>query len=315
MNKLSLLVLLLLLVCGLLSAEANTFILKETAVVSDNIIRIKDIALMDSPTRTRIGDLVVGISPELGLSSSIGRQEIFEKLVGNGIQSPRMEGAVRVKVLRKGVRVQPSFFKDKILAYIRKNSKWKDGITVEVKSNKDIMIPESGVRWQLTPANGQDFFGSVLFKLRAISNETNEEIYSNWLAANLKIVKKVAITNSRLTKNQPITLGDIRWETREITVFTKDALFDANQIAGQRAGRIIQPNTVITARLLQKQFLVRRGANATLVAKLRAIKATSTVKVLSNGALGDSVRVMNTASKKILAAVVTGKNTLEVVVE
>jgi flagella basal body P-ring formation protein FlgA len=276
---------------------------------------MKDIALMDTPTRNRIGQLVIAVSPELGKTETIGKKEIYEKLVGNGITSPQIKGANTVKIIRKGITVKPSFFKEIIHNYIVTNSRWKEGIQVEIVSAKELVIPESGVRWQLEPANGQDFFGNILFKLKAFSKTTHEEIFSNWLVTKLKITKQVAVSNRTIQKNERISAGDIRWETREIDAFSKDALFDRREIIGQKAGRIIRPNSVITAGLLEKKYLVRRGAVATLVARLKSVKATSTVKVLANGSYGDTVRVMNTVSHKILSAVVTGRNKLEVIVE
>lgn len=294
---------------------ANTFVLKETATVSDNIVRMKDVALMDNSTKDRIRNLVIAVSPELGKSNRMPRREIYEKLVGNGIQSPQLKGAVSVNILRNGIAIKPSFFKDMVHDYIVKNSRWKDGLTVEITSAKAITVPESGVRWVLRPANGQDFFGNILFQAKAYSKVTNEELYSNWIVSKLKIVKKVAVSNRAIQKNEILSDGDMRWETREIDAFTKDAILTKEGIIGEKTGRIIRPNSVITSGLLEKKFLVRRGGTATLVARLNSIKATSTVKVLSNGTIGDNIRVMNTVSKKILSAVVTGKNTLEVIVE
>ncbi|HLP58815.1 MAG TPA: flagellar basal body P-ring formation chaperone FlgA [Candidatus Deferrimicrobium sp.] len=227
-------------------------------------------------------------------------------------------GAPAVTITGNMLTVSPTFFKDMILAYIVKNSQWKDGISVEVTSAKDILIPqadENNIRWQLTPANGQDFFGNILFKLQAFSKTSNEEIYANWLVAKLKITKSVPISNRTIQKNELIDDADIRWEVREIDAFTKDAIIDKNDLLGAKAVRIIRPNSVITTGLLEKKYLVQRGSTALLVAQLNNIKATSTVKVLSDGGYGDTVQVINISSQKILSAVVTGKNQLEVTVQ
>ncbi|MDQ1354777.1 MAG: flagellar basal body P-ring formation protein FlgA [Acidobacteriota bacterium] len=223
-----------------------------------------------------------------------------------------------VKITRDGTTLTPSYFKDMILDYIVKNSQWKDGVQVEITSSKDIVIPQTDVnniRWQLMPANGQDFLGNILFKLRAFSGTSNEEIYSNWLIAKLKIMKSVPISNREIRKNQAIDESDVRWEIREIDAFTKDAILDKDKLFGEKAGRMIRPNSVITADLLGKKYLVFRGTTALLVAQSNSIKATSTVKVLADGGYGDSVKVMNISSQKVLSAVVTGKNQVEVTVQ
>ena len=296
---------------------SSSMVLKENAVVSDNIVRVKDVAMMNADARSRIGDLVIAVSPELGASSSIARNEILEKLIGNGfaITSAQLKGAASVKVMRRGSVVKPNFFKSRLLNYIKSHSKWKEGLTLTIVTSKEIVIPESGVRWQLMPANGQDFFGNILFKVQAFSNKTNELLYSNWIVAKLEIHQRVAISNRTINKNEPIGSGDIRWESRKITALTKSAIFNEREILGEKAGRVIRPNTVITASVLRKKFMVRRGGIATLTATFKTIKASSRVKVLANGALGDTIRVINTQSRKILSATVTGKNRLEVTVE
>jgi len=294
---------------------ANTLVLKNKAIVSDDLVKMKDVALMDAAARGRIGNLVIAVAPDMGKSSTIPKQEIYEKLVGNGISNPQLKGAPSVVVLRQGTLIEPGFFKEKIHQYIVTNSRWKEGVQVEIVSSKPISVPESGIRWQLTPANGQDFFGNILFKVQAISETTNEEIFSNWIAAKLKIIQPVAISNRAIGKNEVISGMDIRWEEREITAFCKDAVMDQQGIVGQRAGRLIQPNSVITESLLEKRLMVRRGGTATLVAEFKGIKATSSVQVLSDGSYGDIVRVVNTQSKRIISAVVTGENTLEVAVQ
>lgn len=317
---LPLLMLLLIISGGPVFAEASpsmSVILKNRAVVSDNIVRVRDVAQMDASTRNRIGKLVIAAAPNLGDSTTISKNEIYEKLVGNGFQIPRtqIKGASLVKVMRKGMVVKPTYFRDQIHQYITTHSRWKDGVTVSIVTAKDIIVPESGVHWKLMPANGQDFFGNLLFKIQAISRKTQDVIYSNWIVAKLNIVKPVALSNGTLQKGQPIGPGDIRWEARQITVFTRNALLDQREIIGQRAGRTIRPNTVITGSLLQKKYLVHRGGIATLVARSNSVRATSRVKVLANGGYGDTVKCMNTASKKILSAVVTGKNQVEVNVQ
>jgi flagellar basal body P-ring formation protein FlgA len=295
----------------------TALVLKNQAVVSSDIVKIKDIAQMDNSTRNRIGNLVIAAAPELGAATTISKKEIYEKLIGNGftLTLAQLKGAASVKILRRGLVIKPAHFTEHIRQYITTHSKWKDGVTVKVVSAKDIVIPESGVRWQLMPANGQDFFGNILFKIKAYSNKTNEELYENWIVAKLTIQKSVAISNRTIQKNEPISESDIRWETREITVFTKDAILSPKEILGQKSGRIIRANSVITAKLMAKKFLVRRGGMATLVAKINNVKATSQVKAMSNGSYGDMIRVMNTRSKKIISATVKGRNLLEVNVE
>ncbi|MGE5344180.1 MAG: flagellar basal body P-ring formation chaperone FlgA [Candidatus Omnitrophota bacterium] len=322
LGTLTIMILTIMMVLGMLQQTAwaepalpCTVALKDHAVVNGEIIRMRDVASMDAGVRERIGEIVISVSPEMGKSLSIQKQEIYEKLVGNGIASPEISGPSRITVSRQGTVVKPSFFKDKIHDYILQHSRWKDGVQVEIVTAKEITVPQSDVRWQITPANGQDFFGNVLFEVKAIALSTNDVLYSNWVTAKLKIIKPVPVSNRDIQRNEMITDNDIRWETREITPFTKDAILERDELVGQRADRIIRSNSVVTTSLLEKRFLVRRGEMATLEAKLKGVLASTPVKALSDGRMGDTVQVMNVNSKKIVTGVVTGKNTVEVNVQ
>lgn len=289
---------------------STSFVLKRKTVVFDNVVKMKDIAMMDNHTMNKIGNLIISSSPNIGNGLIIGKREVFEKLIGNGVSNPILKGAKRVFVSRKGKIVNMSYFKDKILKYVRKYSKWKEGISIKIKTNKKIIVPSIGVSWKIIPVNGQDFFGNILFKIRAFKN--NEEIFSDWIIADLTVEKKVALANRTISKDEMIGETDIRWEEREITPFIKNAVFNKGQIIGRRAGRTIRTNTVITANNLESKYLVRRGMLASLIVNYKSIRAIADVIPLSYGKYGDYIKVMNKSTRKILTALVVGRNKMEV---
>ncbi len=72
--------------------------LKNNAVVSSEIIRMRDIASMNNEVRGKIGNLVIAVSPELGKYTMIPKNEIMEKLIGNGfsVSATQMKGAAEM---------------------------------------------------------------------------------------------------------------------------------------------------------------------------------------------------------------------------
>ena len=292
--------------------SGNSVYLRDYVEVSDSVVKFKDIAMLDSTLRNKIGDLVISASPDLGHSQLISKNEVFEKLKGNGVRL-NIKGSDTVKIVRKGINIKPDYFKKIILDYVSKNSKWGKDIQIKIISSKNIIIPAKGVMWQIFPAQGQDFFGNVLFKIKAF--DKGEQIYNGWIVADIKIIKKIPIANRRIMKGEVINKSDIRWEKRELTPFIKNAILDEKNVINKRAGRIISTNSVITEELMEKRFLVRRGQPALLVAVLKNIKATTSVIPLKSAGYGERIRVINPVSKKVLSAVVKDKNKLEVIVE
>ena len=142
-------------------SSSTSFILKDNTVVFDEVIKMRDIALMDNVTNRKIGNLVISASPKVGERILIGKKEIYEKLVGNGYKKPVLKGAHNVLVNRSGKTLNTAFFKNKILAYIKKYSKWKSGLSLKIVTTKKIVVPATGVQWKIIPVNGQDFFGNA----------------------------------------------------------------------------------------------------------------------------------------------------------
>jgi flagella basal body P-ring formation protein FlgA len=293
--------------------HTETFVLLESVKVTDAIVRLNDIALMDNDTQNQIGSLPMTVSPEIGQYQTLSRAEVSSKLLGNGIQNPVFKGAEIIRILRQGVVIKSSHLQPLIKKYIQTHSSWKDGVEVKIASSKQLIVPHADTQWKITPANGQDFFGSMLFRIQGIWK--NELVADAWLMAELTIVRPVAISNRQIQKNEAVSAEDIRWENRELTPFTKNALLSETGIIGKRTSRLINANTVITASLLNKNFLVQRGHSATLIASTKSIRATSKVTALANGQEGDMVKVINNDSKIIIIARVCGENLLEVIVQ
>ncbi len=309
-NKIIFLIIVSLILFSINLISGTSFVLKNRAIVFDKVIKMKDVALMDKNSQRDIGELIISASPNIGKRILISKKEIYEKLIGNGVANPVLRGALSVLVNRKGKSVNTKFFKKRILDYIQKYSKWKNGLSLKILSTKTFIIPESGVKWKIIPVNGQDFFGNILFKIKAYKG--NDEIFSDWIVARLKINKKVAIANRIISKNELIREDDIRWEEREITLFIKNAIFNPESIIGKRSGRTIRTNTVITTNNLESEYLVKRGYLSSLVAQYKSIRAVADVIPMSNGKYGDLVKVLNKHTKKILTAMVVGQNKMEV---
>ncbi len=284
--------------------------LRERATVSAELVRIADVAELPAGADPRLGGLVIGAAPDPGAAQVYPRREIYEKLVGNGFTATRLEGAAAVRVERNGRSLETSFFQPAIAAYVARHSRWGDGLTVTVLPGRPLPVPGGDLEWIVQPANGGDFFGNVLFRVAARSGD--REVFNGWVTARLKIEAPVAVSNRALGPGEAIADADVRWERREITPFTRNAVLAPAELAGRRAARLIRPNTVLTAELLQGDWLVRRGQTATLAVDHHGVRATTTVRVLADGRLGDRVRAQNESSRQLLTARVTGSGALEV---
>lgn len=86
----------------------------------------------------------------------------------------------------------------------------------------------------------------------------------------------------------------------------------ADQVVGRQARKPLAPGMAIPLSALRTPVLVERGALIALTATLPGIALSTTAKALEQGGLGDTVRVMNASSNRVVQAVVTGPGTAAV---
>ncbi len=284
--------------------------LKKNVSVSKQIITMGDIIENAQNCSPKLRDLVIVASPNPGKTLNIGKQEILNKLKANNFFDINVIGN-NVRIKREGSFVKPQFFKDYIYDYLVKKSQWGKDIKVEISGKNSIFIPKDNVKWIIRPAKGSNFVSNILFKVEAYKNQ--KLLVSNWINAKIIVYRLVPVSKSFIRKQE--FFGDnVRWEKRLIDTSIANAVLSKEKLINKRAGKSIRPNTVILKSFLEKEFLVRRGSHATLVVKYNSIEASSKVKVLKNGVLGESVNVLNLSSKKILSGKVIGQNILEVTV-
>lgn len=291
-------------------ADGTTLLLQSEAIVSDQLVRLQDIAAMDTATLARIGDLIIARAPQPGKSEVFSRAEIRGKLRGRRLIDIELEGATAVRVIRKGSVCTPQMQGKLIRDYIKGHSPWGDDVEIEILNGRNLIVPENDFSWRIEATRSQDFLGTVLFSLKTISRGRESSAY--WVSARLRVWREVAVSNRTLAKGEAIGSADYRWEKREITPFIRNALLNRESVNGLRTGRVVAANSVLTGDLLEKEWLVRRGEPASLQVAARNLAVTLRVIPLADGELGQRIRVSNENSRKIIYARVSGPNLLEV---
>jgi flagella basal body P-ring formation protein FlgA len=310
MKRLALILLALALPAALVGLD---LVLKDKAAVSDNVIRLRDVADLPAANGAVYADLILAPALEPGQTQTLSAAEIIDKLRGNGCARVQMSGAQVVHVMRRGHKVEAAFFVEKIRTYLLANSLWDEGVKISIPSAKAVIVPENDVDWQIIPSPGEDLNGHVLFHIRGIYK--GDEIFNNWLSAKVTVEKLVAVARRSLEKADTIRDADISWEKREITPLLRKAMLSEGDVVGAKTMQYVPAHSVITADMLATALLVRRGEPARLQASLKDIVAVSTVTPLVDGRLGDRIRVMTTLSKKIIMATVSGRNELQMEIQ
>ncbi|WP_262410537.1 flagellar basal body P-ring formation chaperone FlgA [Aquipseudomonas alcaligenes] len=105
-----------------------------------------------------------------------------------------------------------------------------------------------------------------------------------------------------LERGQTISAADLKLQPLNIAKAPRGFFTRPDQVAGMSAKRRIRAGQLLSPNLLSSALLVKRGQRVTIRASQDGIQASASGEALSNGQLGDVIRVRNLGSEKVIDA-------------
>jgi flagella basal body P-ring formation protein FlgA len=87
---------------------------------------------------------------------------------------------------------------------------------------------------------------------------------------------------------------------------------EASSLIGQTPRHGINVMKPVILSDIQMPIIVKKGDLVTMVLKNNALSLTAQGKAMDNGAAGDAIHVMNSSSKQVVDAIVTGAQTVSI---
>ncbi len=122
----------------------------------------------------------------------------------------------------------------------------------------------------------------------------------------------VIISNRRLPRHTIIAPEDLAVARRNLTMFAHDLVQNKDEAIGQRLTTNLRSGAILYSRNLKKTPLVQRGDMVTIQARHNNILVAVKGEARDQGAKGDSVKVKNLMSRRIILARVVESGVVEV---
>ena len=125
-------------------------------------------------------------------------------------------------------------------------------------------------------------------------------------------VAEIPVVTRRLLAREVITERDVKWVSVRRDRLPRGTITDINELIGMAAKRSLRPGIPVQASAVQKPILVPKGSLVTIFLKARRMTLTAQGKALEDGSDGDTIRITNTQSDKVIEAEVTGAGRAQV---
>lgn len=130
------------------------------------------------------------------------------------------------------------------------------------------------------------------------------EVWTVYVPVLVKVMKPVVVSARPLAANQTLRAQDVKLQMRNIADLRQGYLQTKDLVVGQQLKYSLAMGMVIPAHGLKKERIVHRGEQVILVASAGTMEVRVKGTAMDDASLGESVKVKNNTSKRVVEGVV-----------
>ncbi|MGH1371949.1 MAG: flagellar basal body P-ring formation chaperone FlgA [Cellvibrionaceae bacterium] len=140
-----------------------------------------------------------------------------------------------------------------------------------------------------------------------------EKPWSFYLTAKVTRKGKVVVANRDLARFETLNESDVRVDYRAISSANGNTLSSTRSVVGLQTKKAIRAGDLISSSHLTPPQVVIKGDQVTVTAFSQGISVATAGTAMSNGKVGEQIRVQNNNTDRIIKARVTGAGQVQVV--
>lgn len=123
-----------------------------------------------------------------------------------------------------------------------------------------------------------------------------------YLPVTIKAYRPVVVSNTNIARGQVLRASDIILQEREVSHHKSFGLYRLEQAINQVAKRHIRSGSVLSPMHIAPPKIIKRGSKIDIIANSGRVSVSMSGTALSDGRIGDLIRVKNLSSNKVLRA-------------
>ncbi|MDB5982947.1 MAG: flgA, partial [Pseudomonas sp.] len=133
-----------------------------------------------------------------------------------------------------------------------------------------------------------------------------------YVPAQVHLFRQVVVVNRPIKRESIITDDDVIMTERDISQMPQGYMTSLDQAVGQKATRQMLNGQILTPLQLEQAEVVRKGDQVIITAKSGTLQVRMPGEALSNGGMGEQIRVKNLNSQRVIKARVMAPGQVEV---
>ncbi len=125
-----------------------------------------------------------------------------------------------------------------------------------------------------------------------------------YVPARVSIYRKVLVAARPLPRGTRLSAADVRMTRKDVDNLAYGYLSDPTAVQGKLLRRLVPAGMALDPEMLESPPLVKRGQQVVLLAEIGGLQVRMTGLALATGAAGDSIKVRNLSSRRVVEGVI-----------
>lgn len=291
--------------------EQATVRIAESATVRSpdfTLGQIGDVESGDAATDSELAAVRLGVSPMPGSWRELYRDTIATQLAAAGFDARRIKLVCPdiVRIFRASRTVTQDELEGRVRAFIEANSPWKPGeaLISSVSRVGDVVVPAGALKINVSPRGAGDYIGPTPFAVELVVD--GKVATSLTMQADISVYRDAVVATAPIPANSVVGPADVELRRIDISTARGRTFGSVDDVVGMATAAYLQPGSVVTAKVLRRPILVRRGDAVRLIASRPGFTIETSGIAQQDGRLGEVIRVLNPVSRKVVEAEVSG---------
>jgi flagella basal body P-ring formation protein FlgA len=291
-------------------AVAQTPALRASVTVTGDVVHIGDLV----ENAGAVADVPIFRSPDLGTRGAVATERIVEAIRPHQLVDIDTHGLAEVVVTRAARTITPQEISDRVAQSLSGHLGLGEARNISVYFDRDIrgLQVEPGATGELQLINLTYDPRSTRFDVTfdLASSPTLHRTPAHYTGTALETVPAVTVAH-------PVERGEVLKET-DLTVVRRPksegsgVITDMAAATGLAARHPLRPDQPLHTADLMKPEIVARNDTVTIVYQAPGILLTLRGQAQETGALGDTIGVLNSESKRVVQGTITGPGRITV---
>ncbi|MBI2423464.1 MAG: flagellar basal body P-ring formation protein FlgA [Candidatus Hydrogenedentes bacterium] len=296
-----------------LGAE-DRVVLKEVVAVKGPLLRLGDLATIESPDALALAEVEVGAAAVPGSYKNVNLSLVEASLRNAGIEGRefKFEGAAQVRAETLSLELSREMITASLRSFIEQEMPW-DASEAEVEIPmvlQNVVVPDGvhDIRWKANPQ--YEYLGTGSFQgVIVVDGVEQKHLMAR---ATIEAYGNVLVAATDIPRGRPISAGDLEMKKHPLSNAPANAFTDMKDAIGLVAKKTIFPGQVLTERNVEARLVVKRNQIVPVEMRVGGVNIQTSAKALMDGRANDVIVCANPSSKEEFQGLVRDDGTVVV---